>query len=246
MKPSRRGIFADRGCGVAAAILVAGCITASDEASAAGRAVNFAAADGTQLSATLYDSSNRPAPAIVFVHMLGRSKDDWDALATQLADAGVVVLSVDLRGHGRSSGTMAVLPPMLGDVRAALMWLGGRANVAAGGIAVVGASLGANLAALVAADSLQVRALALLSPPLDYRGMRIDGSTMKKVGARPLWLAASAQDPYALRTLKELISDAGPREQHVSAAAAHGTNLLAADPELARSLVDWLKRTLIF
>ena len=178
--------------------------------------------------------------------MLGRSRDDWDNVATRLADAGLIVLAMDLRGHGRSSGVASMLPPMIDDVRAAIAWIDGRPNVTPGGIAIAGASLGANLAALAAAESSQVRAVALLSPSLDYRGVRIDAGVGKRIGARPMWLAASTEDPYALRTLKELASPAGPREQHLSRAPAHGTNLLAADADLARSLVDWLKRTLIF
>ncbi len=136
--------------------------------------------------------------------MLGRSKEDWENVANQLADAGLVVLAVDLRGHGRSSGATAMLPPMVGDLRAAVTWIAARPNVVPGGIALVGASLGANLAALAAADSSQVRAVALLSPSLDYRGIRIDGAVIKKIGTRPMWLAASMHDPYALRTLKSL------------------------------------------
>jgi alpha-beta hydrolase superfamily lysophospholipase len=229
---------------IAAAVVVAACVTSTT--SAAGRAVNFAGSDGTQLSATLYDGSNRPAPAVVLVHMLGRSRDDWEKVANRLADAGLVVLAIDLRGHGRSSGAIAILPPMVDDVRAAVAWIGGRANVTPGGIAIAGASLGANLAALAAADSPQVRAVALLSPSVDYQGIRIDAGVIKRIGARPMWLAASTHDPYALRTLKELATDAGPREQYLSRAPAHGTNLLAADADLVRSLVDWLKRTLIF
>jgi alpha-beta hydrolase superfamily lysophospholipase len=244
MRRARHIAFVHRTRSIAAAVAVAACVTSTT--SAAGRAVNFAASDGTQLSATLYDSSNRPAPAVVLVHMLGRSRDDWDNVATRLAEAGLVVLALDLRGHGRSSGATAVLPPMVDDVRAAVAWIGGRPNVTLGGIALAGASLGANLAALAAADSSQVRAVALLSPSLDYQGIRIDAGVIKRLGARPMWLAASTQDPYALRTLKELTTDAGPREQYLSRAPAHGTNLLAADADLARSLVDWLKRTLIF
>jgi alpha-beta hydrolase superfamily lysophospholipase len=177
--------------------------------------------------------------------MLGRSKDDWESIAAQLADAGLVVLAVDLRGHGRSGGTPAVLPVMVGDLRAAVTWIAARPNVVPGGIAIVGASLGANLAAAAAADSSQVRALALLSPSLDYRGIRIDAAVIRRIGARPIWLAASTHDPYALRTLQEVATAAGPREQHLSSAKAHGSYLLTDGP-LARSLVDWLKRTLIF
>lgn len=214
--------------------------------SGAGRAVTFAAFDGTQLTGSLYEPSNRPAPAIVLVHMLGRSKDDWENLADRLADAGALVLALDLRGHGRSSGSMAMLPPMTDDVRAAVAWVVARPGVRPESIAIVGASLGANLVLLAAADLPSVRAVALLSPSLDYRGIRVDAGVMKRMGDRPVWLAASTEDPYALRTLKELAAGSGAREQRLSHVAAHGTNLLSSDPDLARALMDWLRRTLIF
>jgi hypothetical protein len=86
----------------------------------------------------------------------------------------------------------------------------------------------------------------VLSPSLDYRGIRLDASLMRKLADRPLWLAASTHDPYALRTVKELASGSGAREQRLSAAHGHGTTLLAADPDLTRSLVDWLRRSLIY
>ncbi len=208
--------------------------------------VSFVSSDGITIAANLYEPSSRPAPAVVLVHMLGRSKDDWDALAERLQDAGLIALALDLRGHGRSAGSDAMLPPMVNDVRAAVEWVSARPNAKPGSVAVVGASLGANLAALAAADSATVRAIALLSPSLDYRGVRLDAVLMKKIGERPMWLAASTQDPYALRTLKELTAGGGVREQRLTNASGHGASLLVADPDLAQGLVDWLKRTLIF
>jgi alpha-beta hydrolase superfamily lysophospholipase len=215
-------------------------------ARAAGRSVAFNSVDGTQLAATLYEPSSRPSPAVVLVHMLGRSKDDWQDVAERLEDAGIMVLALDLRGHGRSSGSMATLQPMVGDVASAVAWLAARPNARPGSIAVVGASLGANLAALAAVDLPSVHALVLVSPSLDYRGLRLDAATMKKIGDRPVLMLASMQDPYALRTLRELIAEGSGREQRLSNAAAHGTNLLAADSDLARALVEWLRRVLGF
>ena len=113
-------------------------------------------------------------------------------------------------------------------------------------LAVVGSSLGANLAALAAGDHAAVRAIALVSPSLDYRGVRLDAAAMKRLGARPVWLAASTEDPYALRTIKELVASGTAREQALSPVRGHGTTLLNADPDLARALLDWLRRTLIF
>lgn len=210
------------------------------------RAVTFSAADGTSLSGDLYEPSVRPSPAVLLVHMLGRNREDWDDMAERLEDAGVTVLAIDLRGHGRSGGSAATLAPLVGDVRAALSWLETRPGVRPGQVAAVGASLGANLVAVAAADMPSVRAVGLVSPSLDYRGLRLDANVMKKIGDRPVFLAASTQDPYALRTLRDLAAGGGIREQRLSDAAAHGTALLAADHDLATALVDWLKRTLIF
>jgi alpha-beta hydrolase superfamily lysophospholipase len=226
--------------------LVAAALLTAVPAVAAGRSVSFPSTDGTLLAALLYEPARRPAAAVVLVHMLGRTKDDWTSVADRLAEAGAIVLSLDLRGHGRSGGSPAPLAPMIDDVRAAVAWVAGRPGARPDAVAIVGASLGANLAAIAAADNAAVRAVALVSPSLDYRGVRLDASVMRKIGDRPVWLAASTQDPYSLRTVQELASGSGAREQRLSGAHGHGTALLAADPDLARGLVDWLRRTLIY
>lgn len=228
------------------ALAMAACVLTAAPAAAAGRNVIFTADDGTPLVGTFYETSARPAPAVVLVHMLGRTREDWNAVAARLEAAGMMVLAVDLRGHGLSGGSNSALPPMVQDVRAAIDWMAARPDVRPGAIAVVGASLGANLALLAAADTPVVRCVGLLSPSLDYRGVRLDSAVLRKIGERPLWLAASTQDPYALRTVKELAEGPGVREQRLTAATAHGTNLLAADPGIVDALVDWLRRSLIF
>jgi alpha-beta hydrolase superfamily lysophospholipase len=138
-----------------------------------------------------------PAPAVVLVHMLGRSKDEWSVVAERLAESGIASLAIDLRGHGRSGGDRSALPAMVTDVRAAIDWLANQPGVRPGALGVVGASLGATLAATAAADAASVRAVAMISPSLDYRGVRLDAGAMRKLGSRPVWMAASTEDPYA-------------------------------------------------
>ncbi len=213
---------------------------------AAGRPIGFTAPDGTSLAGMLYEASIRPAPGVVLVHMLGRSKEEWSWIAERLQDAGATVLTIDLRGHGGSAGSPALLPAMVTDVTAAVDWLAARPQVRPASLAIVGVSLGANLAALAAVERGAIRGVALVSPSLDYRGVRLDGAAMRKLGTRPAWLAASTEDPYALRTIKELAAAGAPREQVLSSARGHGMGLLNADPDLARALMDWLRRTLIF
>ena len=113
-------------------------------------------------------------------------------------------------------------------------------------MAIAGASLGANLAALVAADDPSLVGVALISPSLDYRGVRLDPPLIKKLAGRPMFLAASTEDPYAVRTIRDLAADGVAREQRLSSVRGHGTALLSSDQELARALVDWLRARLIF
>ncbi len=228
--------------GVACALFMAW----AGPAAASGRAVTFTSTDGVMLAGEVFEASSRPAPGVVFVHMLSRSKSDWGGLGDRVQDAGLTALTFDLRGHGRSSGSSQDLGAMVQDVRAAVQWLAARQGVRPDAIGVVGASLGASLALLAAVDLPSVRALALLSPSLDYRGLRTDVGLVKRLGGRSLWMAASTQDPLALRTVKDFAAEpSGPREQRLAEGAAHGTQLLNLDPDLGRALVDWLRRSLL-
>ena len=214
---------------------------------AAGRPVTLPAADGVTLAGQYYEAATRPAPGVVLVHMQSRTRADWDEVAQQLESAGITVLAIDLRGHGASGGAATPLAAMVSDVRAAVQWLSTRPGVRPDAMGVAGASLGANLALVAAADQPLVRAVAAVSPSLDYRGLRVGPETMKKLSGRGVWLAASSEDPYSLRTLKELTADESmPRDQQLSSVAAHGTNLLTADKDLARALVDWFRQRLLF
>jgi dienelactone hydrolase len=201
------------------------------------RRVTFRAADGVTLTAAYYEASRRPAPGIVLLHMLRRSHTDWDAAASQLSDAGFAVLALDFRA-GDDVGSYAA------DVRAAKSFLRERPEVIPTAIGIAGASIGANVALLDAADDPGVMSLALLSPGLDYRGLRTEAA-MKKYGGRSALLIGSPGDPYSARSIRQLITiGPGTREVRLVDAAAHGTVLLTRDPSLIAALVDWFKRTL--
>ena len=221
-------------------------LVSSTAALAAGRPVTFPSLDGTSLAGEIYESSTRPAPGVVLVHMLSRNRGDWRDLPDRIREAGITALTIDLRGHGASSGSQGDLKGMVQDVRAAVQWLGTRGNVPPAAIAIVGASMGGSLALLAAEVLPQVRAVGVLSPSSDYRGLRTDLSLIKRLGSRRLWFAASAEDPLAARTMRDMAAEpSGPREQVLSNARAHGTVLLDRDGDVGRALVDWLRRSLL-
>jgi acetyl esterase/lipase len=211
---------------------------------AAGRAVTFPAADGRSLTGLLFEADARPSAAVVLVPMLGRSRDDWQVVGQRLAEANITALAIDLPGVALP-GDPQSLAAWHHDIVSAVMFLGSRsADVRPDAIGIAGASLGANLAAVAAAAQPAVRALALISPSLDYRGLRIE-EPMRGYGARPALLMASLQDPYAARSVRELAQDApGPREQRWSTIPAHGTLLLQRDADMVRSLVEWFQQAL--
>jgi len=231
---SRRTV---RGLGCALGVLLA----AAPNASAAGRAVLFRSDDGRMVNAVLTEAAQRPAPAVVMVPMLGRPKEDWNGLAQRLADLGINALAIDLPSAPPGDGNLGRWHL---DVAGAIGFLVSRPEIRPSAIGVLGASLGANLAVLAAASDPRVRALALVSPSLDYQGVRIEGP-FRAYGARPALLAASLADPYAARSVRTLVGEApSTHEVQWSEAKAHGTLLLAADQNLATQVVEWFRRVL--
>jgi dienelactone hydrolase len=222
-------------------VLVLGLV-AANRGEAAGRQVTFRAPDGRAVAGLLMEASQRPAPAVVLVPMLGTSRDEWQTLGQRLADANITALAIDLPASAVPAEP-AALVAWQGDVRAALDYLSSRPDVRAGALGVAGASLGANLAVLAAADR-RVRSLALVSPSLDYRGVRIEAA-LRQYGSRPALLIASLKDPYAARSVRELAKDPpGIRETRWADTAAHGSQLLQREPDLVRAVVEWFQRTL--
>jgi dienelactone hydrolase len=212
--------------------------------------VMFAARDGVQVTGFLYLPDRRPAPAVVLLPMLGRTHRDWDAAAARLADAGIAALAIDFRQGGgaltsRTETAGGDYAALVLDANAARAYLAARPEVNPARLGIAGASLGANVAVLAAADNPAVRSLALLSVSGEYRGLRLE-QALRKFGSRPALLVASNEDPYALRSSRQAVTMGdGPRELRVLSGAGHGTAMLAGDPDLASVLVDWFLRTLL-
>lgn len=231
-----------------AAVLAAAIVVLTAVVSAArSQRVSFRTEDGVTIAGTWYEPSFRPAPAVILVHMLGRSRRDWDSFASRLADSGIGALAIDLRGHGDSvyyaGADGADYSSMVKDLTAARRYLGSRADVRPSHIGIAGASIGANLAVLAAAADPAVASVALLSPSLDYRGLRIEAAA-RKYGGRPMLLVASDDDPYARRSALDIQKGGSTRELLSVTAAGHGTNMLSRSYELAPALMDWFRRTL--
>lgn len=232
-------------------VVLAIIVVASGERAEARRTqrVTLYTSDGVTLAATFHEASHRPAPAVILLHMLTRNRRDWEPVAARLASEGIAAITVDFRGHGESSVAAtddgAGLATMVQDVAAARAFLQGRPDVQRERIGIAGASLGANLALALAAGDPSIRSLALLSPTLDYRGVRIEQAA-RKYAPRPLLLVASREDAFAWRTVRELTREGASlgRQTLLLDGAGHGTVMLSRDRGLERTILDWFHRTL--
>ena len=135
---------------------------------------------------------------------------------------------------------------MLGDVGAAFDYLSKQKNVDASHVGIVGASYGSSLAMLYAADNPKVKAVALLSPGLNYFGNMPTEPAVKKYGDRPLLLVAANDDKESADSVNKLKA-AGANDKYevkIYDKGGHGTGLFYAGVGLEDLLDSFLTKAL--
>ncbi len=204
--------------------------------------VSTIAPDGLHLLGTFYPAAGiGPWPAVLLLHMLGSNREAWTetGLPAALTEAGYAVLALDMRGHGDTGGTRdwALTEE---DLPKVWRYLAGRGDIDPARIAIVGASIGANMAMRTAAREALIPAVILLSPGLDYQGVTTE-DVLAGYGARPLLIVASSEDSYAADSSRTLAEQAGESAQILMYdGAGHGTNMFRAQPDLIDTILDWL------
>jgi dienelactone hydrolase len=228
-------------------------VTCAAQQVPAPRVVDLAATDGTKLKATFF-SAGKPGPGVLLLHQCNLQRKGWDGLATQLAAAGISVLTLDYRGYGDSEGKAPKdLPQAEGakvlnekwpaDVDVAFSYLASQPGVDAHVLGAGGASCGVNLAIHLAMRHPEVKSLVLLSGNAD-REARV---FLEKSEKMPLLLAAADDDAGAVGLMEWLYSlstNSGSKFLEYSN-GGHGVLIFAAHKELPASIVDWYAQTLV-
>ena len=115
------------------------------------------------------ECASRPAPALAIIHGWGSNAQMMLPLAKPLHAAGYTLLFFDARSHGRSDGdSFSSLPRFAEDLDHAVTWLQNMPEVDPARIGVIGHSVGAGAALLVAsrrADLAAVVSLAAFAHP---------------------------------------------------------------------------------
>ncbi|WP_044041472.1 alpha/beta hydrolase [Caballeronia insecticola] len=127
-----------------------------------------------------------PEARIALVHGLGEHAGRYDALALALNAAGIELIAIDLRGHGKSSGarvSVRVFNDYLRDVDV-LLEACAATPPAATPLFLMGHSMGGAVAALYAAERAQ---------DIDLAGLILSSPALKPGAGTPRWKASLAR-----------------------------------------------------
>lgn len=198
--------------------------------------------------------------AVFLLHQRSKDHAMWSDLRTMLHEKGFSTLAIDLRGHGKSEGfgknkdlkfdQADDYHTMYYDVTAAVDFIKNECSKSYQlpatnfTLSIVGSSIGANLALAYAADHFDAKTIVLLSPGLNYFGLRTDDVMIQY--HRPLALITAKDDPsYAdAQKLMKLPGVPGRRNLWYQEyeTGGHGAALLDAHPELGEKIVEWLEK----
>lgn len=207
--------------------------------------VEFKTEDNVKIVADYFEPDKASSHGIILLHMMPATKESWRALSEKLQQAGWQVLAIDLRGHGSSGGgdyrkfSDAEHQASMFDLKAAHEFL---KTKGASEVFVGGASIGANLSLWYLAEHSEVRAAVLLSPGVDYRGIKIE-SLAKQIAERNKILFVGSEDDASVMGdgCEGILRRLGSVQKICYGSGGHGTNLFDSHPELLEKILDFLK-----
>jgi len=219
--------------------------------------IKFESADKVEIVGTFYQSPKADSPAVLLLHQWRSDRHSFDEFAKHLQTKGFGVLSIDGRGFGDSIKTTDgktisaersddAVKGMKADVGNAFVFLAKQKNVDPEDIGIIGASYGSSLAIIYASENPIVKAVALLSPGLNYFGNMPTMPAVKKYGNRPLLLVAAENDRASAASVRKL-RDGGTNDKfkiQIYSKGGHGTGILKAKVGLEDLLTKFLKKNL--
>jgi dienelactone hydrolase len=224
-----------------------------------GKGIDLQTADGVKIAADWYlpvAKTDQKFPAVLLVHGFGENRHVWDDfISDHLLKNGLVVLNIDLRGHGESmwkSGEKLIANSKWStdplqfplDLETALNWLKSQEKVDSNRIGVVGAGTGGNLAFLASGKYEAVRSAVVLSGNSEQA--QALGVGLENFQPHSILYVATEGDDDAVQHARQLEKVTGfpVKVQVFEGSSAHGSNILKEVPEAATLIIDWLKNVL--
>lgn len=218
--------------------------------------VKFQTTDGVTIVGDFVNPSG-VKKAVLLLHMMPAVRSSWQALSFELNKAGISTLAIDLRGHGESTEMQKVggAKQKLDyknfsdvehqasrlDIDAAMNFLKSKGFLEEN-IILAGASIGANLTLDAMYRYGKISKGVLLSPGLDYRGVKTESAMKQLAGTQKVWIIAAEDDEYSADSTKTL---AGLRPDiakfTIFKDVNHGTNLFKSQKTFVNDIVNFLR-----
>ena len=189
-------------------------------------------------------------PAVILIHQGGSDRGEWDEFFAKLLVENYVVFAYDVRGHGESDKVDNIYQlfndPDLApnDLRAAVAFLQSRSFVDKNRIAVVGASIGGNLAALSVSEMRIKTAVAMSGKTSAVYNL----AGKKDLKLKSVFYISSERDQDGRRAVwaQEMYDATEPprKVEIVEGSDGHGVSILTDSPKTADAIVTWLKQQL--
>lgn len=213
--------------------------------------VSLKTKDNLTIAADLHSSSEFRS-WLVLIHMMPVTKESWQSFASALTQLGYESIAIDLRGHGESDGgpdsyknfSDAEHQKSILDLEAAVDYLITEKGATPDKISFVGASIGANLSLQYLSEHPEFKTAVLLSPGLDYRGIKTEPMVKRlKAGQRVFFISSrdDGSDASENQKLYDLAPVGVEKEIKIYETAGHGTTILEKESELGQLIVNFLK-----
>lgn len=214
--------------------------------------VSFQASDGVTIVGS-YIPAEQASMAVALFHMMPADRASWSSFQQKLSAAGIASIAIDLRGHGESTQQdQAHLDYLtfsdndhqqsIRDLDATIDFLKAKGfdekNIILGG-----ASIGANLALQYLSEHSTVPKAFLLSPGLDFRGIKTVNFAQSLTAHQSFLAAASQDDAYSFDTITQLVARSNGKGKKLEYDnLGHGTALFEKDPNVMDSVIEWIKK----
>jgi pimeloyl-ACP methyl ester carboxylesterase len=187
--------------------------------------------------------------AVILIHQGGSDHTEWDFIVPHLLKLNYVVFAYDVRGHGKSDKVTDIYTlfndPALApkDLEAAIKYLKSRNDINGERIAIVGSSIGANLANVGIANFGIKSAVAISGKTSAVKNL--SGSELLDMQS-VFYISSNESNGDRAKWAKELfnLTKAPHKISIISDSQSHGVSIFKDAPEVLSDTLKWLKETL--
>lgn len=201
---------------------------AMSNAAVALHVVTYNGASGRVNAFLVVPKSRVPKPAVLFLHGSGGNREDLLLPAVELAQRGVVTMTISQPNDAET------FRPLVVNARRALDLLVARRDVDAQRLGLVGFSLGAQTAAILAGDEPRLKSVGIIAG-------RGSGTPLEWIGKThaDLFFQAGTHDERVPHAQLEALVEAAPGHPRVRwYDARHGLNRRAFDDQVKWQAVE--------